>query len=137
MARDRCQGKAGGQRLVLSDRAQVVNRVTAPSARMQPRTAPSREIPMSTAHIVLARFRRLFWLKALGITAFMWSFFLLYFQIQRFPQFAVTDMSLTWLDRNLPMQAWGWVPYLSLWVYTSLPPALQPDFRSLVYYGFC
>jgi hypothetical protein len=46
-------------------------------------------------------------------------------------------MPVTWLDRAIPMQAWGWLPYLSLWVYASLPPAFQPNFRSLVFYGVC
>jgi len=36
-----------------------------------------------------------------------------------------------------PDATWGWIPYLSLWVYTTFPPALQPDFRSLAYYGAC
>jgi len=67
----------------------------------------------------------------------MWAFFTLYFYVQRFPQFPVTRIPLTWLDRAVPMQSWGWIPYLSLWVYTSLPPALQPNFRSLTYYGLC
>lgn len=44
-------------------------------------------------------------------------------------------MPLTWIDQHLPMQAWAWVPYLSLWVYACLPPALMPNLRTLVYYG--
>ena len=67
----------------------------------------------------------------------MGSFFALYFYVQRSPQFSVTQIPLTWLDRAIPMQAWGWIPYLSLWLYTTLPVALQPDFRSLAYYGVC
>jgi len=65
----------------------------------------------------------------------MWSFFHLYFHIQESPRFPVTQIPLTWLDRAIPLQTWGWFPYLSLWLYTSLPPAFQPDFWSLVYYG--
>jgi hypothetical protein len=89
------------------------------------------------ARSLFARFKHLWWLKALGTTVFMWSFFTLYFHVQQFPQFPVTQIPLTWLDRAIPMQSWGWIPYLSLWVYTSLPPALQPNFRSLTYYGLC
>jgi hypothetical protein len=94
-------------------------------------------VVISPAHSLLAQFKRLWWLKAAGTIAFMWSFFALYFYVQRSPQFPVTQIPLTWLDRAIPMQAWGWIPYLSLWVYTTLPPALQPDFRSLAYYGVC
>jgi hypothetical protein len=91
----------------------------------------------SVAQSLLALFMRLWWLKAVGTTFFLCAFFYLYFRIQSTPHFAVVDVPLTWLDRAIPMQAWAWVPYLSLWIYTSLPPAFQPDLRSLVYYGVC
>jgi hypothetical protein len=92
---------------------------------------------MDTALVLLGRVRRLWWLKAGGTALFMWSFFLLYFRIQGSPHYSVTDMPLTWLDRAIPMQAWAWIPYLSLWVYTTLPAAFQPNFRYLAYYGVC
>ena len=91
----------------------------------------------SVAQSLLALFMRLWWLKALGTMSFLWAFFHVYFRIQSIPHFAVVDVPLTWLDRALPMQSWAWVPYLSLWIYTSLPPAFQPDLRSLAYYGVC
>jgi hypothetical protein len=94
-------------------------------------------IAPSPARSLFARFKRLWWLKAAGTFVFMWTFFSLYFHIQRSPRFPVTQIPLTWLDRAIPLQTWGWIPYLSLWLYTSLPPALQPNFRSLVYYGVC
>jgi len=92
---------------------------------------------ISSAHSLFARFKRLWWLKAAGTIAFMSLFFALYFHVQKSPRFPVTHIPLTWLDRAIPMQAWGWIPYLSLWLYTSLPAALQPNFRSLAYYGVC
>src|SRR5882762_10227868 len=92
---------------------------------------------ISSAHSLFARFKCLWWLKAAGTIAFMSLFFALYFHVQKSPRFPVTHIPLTWLDRAIPMQAWGWIPYLSLWLYTSLPPALQPNFRSLAYYGVC
>ena len=67
----------------------------------------------------------------------MWGFFSLYFRLQQVPAFSVTVMPLTWTDQAIPMQFWAWTPYLSLWLYTSLPPALQPNFRGLVYYAMC
>jgi len=91
----------------------------------------------SPARCLFARFKRLWWLKAVGTAFFMWSFFAVYFYVQQSPHFPVTDMPLTRLDGAIPMQAWGWVPYLSLWLYATLPPALQPNFRSLAYYGVC
>jgi len=91
----------------------------------------------SARRALLERFKRLWWLKAVGTTAFMWFFFVLYFHLQRSPQFPVTEVPATWIDAAIPMQAWGWIPYLSLWLYASLPPAFQPNFRSLVYYGVC
>jgi membrane-associated phospholipid phosphatase len=44
-------------------------------------------------------------------------------------------MPLTWLDTAIPMQAWAWVPYLSLWFYICLSPALMPRVRQLLYCG--
>jgi len=96
------------------------------------------EIEMaSPVRCLLERFKHLWWLKALGTCVFMWSFFVLYFHLQRTPHFPVTEVPVTWIDEAIPMQAWGWGPYLSLWFYASLPPAFQPSFRSLVYYGVC
>jgi membrane-associated phospholipid phosphatase len=78
---------------------------------------------------------RLWWLKALGSALFIWSFFEIYFFLLRYPHAQVTTMPVTWLDGAIPMQWWAWVPYLSLWFYTCLPPALLPNLRQLLYYG--
>lgn len=78
---------------------------------------------------------RLWWLKAPGCMLFIWGFFQAYFFLLRYPHAEVTTMPLTWLDRLVPMQAWAWIPYLSLWFYTCLPVALMPALRPLVYYG--
>ncbi len=78
---------------------------------------------------------RIWWLKAPGSTLFIWSFFEAYFFLLRYPHAQVTTMPVTWLDRTIPMQWWAWIPYLSLWFYTCLPPALLPNVRQLVYYG--
>jgi membrane-associated phospholipid phosphatase len=94
-------------------------------------------VRMSAARSLLERARQLWWLKAAGTALFMWLFFRLYFLIQGAPHFPVRQVPLTWLDRAIPMQYWAWWPYLSLWVYTGLPPALQPDLRALIHYGVC
>lgn len=78
---------------------------------------------------------RIWWLKAPGSALFIWLFFEAYFFLLRFPHSEVTVMPLTWLDGAIPMQWWAWVPYLSLWFYTCLPPALLPGVRQLLYYG--
>lgn len=55
-----------------------------------------------------------------GITAFMWLYFLLLLN----PQFPVTIMPLTPLDRWIGFEPWTLIPYASLWLYISLVPAL-------------
>ena len=80
-------------------------------------------------------FWRLWWLKAVGSATFIWAFFQGYFFLLHYPHAHVYVMSLTWLDVYLPMQWWAWFPYLSLWVYTCLPPAFMPNLRALAYYG--
>lgn len=80
-------------------------------------------------------FWHLWWIKAPGSTLFIWLFFEGYFFMLRYPHSQVITMPLTWLDTAIPMQWWAWIPYLSLWLYTCLPPALMPDFRRLVFYG--
>lgn len=78
---------------------------------------------------------RLWWLKAAGSAVFIWGFFQGYFLLLRYPHADVTVMPLTWLDQVIPMQWWAWIPYLSLWFYTCLPPAFMPALRPLAYYG--
>lgn len=93
---------------------------------------PSRTLP---ARELNRLFWRLWWLKAPGSTLFIWFFFEAYFFLLRYPHSQVTTMPLTWLDSAIPMQWWAWVPYLSLWFYNCLPPALLPNVRQLLYYG--
>jgi membrane-associated phospholipid phosphatase len=90
---------------------------------------------LSTARALHQLFWRLWWLKAPGSALFIWFFFEAYFFLLRYPHAQVTTMPVTWLDTAIPMQWWAWVPYLSLWFYTCLPPALLPNLRQLLYYG--
>lgn len=90
---------------------------------------------MRTARALNQLFWRLWWLKAAGSALFIWLFFEAYFFLLRYPHAQVSTMPLTWLDTVIPMQGWAWVPYLSLWFYTCLPPALLPNLRQLLYYG--
>lgn len=81
------------------------------------------------------RFRTLPLLKAVGNTLFLVIFFYLYLYIQRNPVFEVTQIPATALDRWIGFQPSALGLYLSLWVYTALPVALQPDLRQLARYG--
>jgi peptidoglycan/xylan/chitin deacetylase (PgdA/CDA1 family) len=72
------------------------------------------------------------WLKALGTTAGMTGFFILYFLVQNNPVFPVTILPESWLDHLVGFQPWALVPYLSLWFYITLAPALLTERRQLL-----
>ncbi|MDR1968226.1 MAG: phosphatase PAP2 family protein [Burkholderiaceae bacterium] len=74
-------------------------------------------------------------LKAIGNTVFVTVFFHLYFYIQRHPWFAATPIPVTAIDRWIGFQPAALWLYLSLWVYTGLPVALQPDLKRLARFG--
>ncbi len=84
---------------------------------------------------VRARLSELWLLKAIGTTLFFTLFFIGYFHLLRHPIYPVTIMPLTALDRMMDFQPGAFALYASLWVYTSIPPALQPNLRALVAYG--
>ncbi len=90
----------------------------------------------STAAEWKARITANWWLKFIGITAFITVFFFAYFLLQRFPVYAVTVMPLTAVDRLIPFQPAMLVLYLSLWFYVSLPPALLSTRPELYAYGW-
>ena len=81
------------------------------------------------------RVRTAAWRKALSNTVFLVIFFQLYLAIQNHPAFEVTQIPATAVDSWIGFQPWAIGLYLSLWVYTALPVALQPDSRRLVQYG--
>ena len=77
------------------------------------------------------------WLiKSVGTSAFMAAFFYCYFAILRSPMYPVMTMPTTWVDDAITFWPSAFYMYASLWVYTSLVPALQPSFSRLVVYGF-
>lgn len=84
----------------------------------------------------LLRLLPLFWLKAIGTTVFMTAFFTAYLHLLKSPAHAVTEMPLTVVDRWLVFNPSALPAYLSLWLYTSLPPALMIAWRDLVRYGW-
>ena len=82
------------------------------------------------------RIRHLFVLKTLGITGFMWIFFLGYFHLLRHPAKPVIEMPLVALDHWVTFQPLSLPAYVSLWVYVGLPAGLMQNLRQLVVYGF-
>lgn len=81
------------------------------------------------------RLRRHLVLKFIGVSAFMWVFFLAYFHLLRHPVYPVFEMPLTGLDRLIPFQAQALGAYLSLWLYVGIAPGLLLRLRELVVYG--
>jgi hypothetical protein len=86
-------------------------------------------------HEIGARLRVHQLLKAIGTTAWIWVFFIGYFQLLRHPMRPVTEMPLTFIDHWVPFQPAWLIPYLSLWVYVGIAPGLQRNFRELLNYG--
>jgi membrane-associated phospholipid phosphatase len=81
------------------------------------------------------RFWRLLPLKVVGISAFMWLFFIGYFYTLRNPAYPVFEMPRTGLDALVPFQPEGLLVYGSLWFYVGIAPGLLLRVRELVVYG--
>ena len=97
-------------------------------------TPPNPEPPRWTAELGL-RLRRHFLLKLFGTTAWVWAFFVGYFELLRHPAYPVTVMPLTALDAWIPFQPGALFAYLTLWLYVGVAPGLQLTFRELLVYG--
>ena len=82
------------------------------------------------------RLLQLFWLKFVGISIFMTVFFTAYLHLLKNPANAVTEMPLTAVDHWIGFNASALPLYLSLWIYTSLPPSLMAQRRDLERYGW-
>jgi hypothetical protein len=77
-----------------------------------------------------------FWFKFLGTSAFMAIFFWAYLFLLKNPAFPVTVVPLTVLDRWVPFSPVALIPYLSLWIYCSLPVMLMPSRARLLNFGW-
>jgi len=73
-------------------------------------------------------------LRAVAIPAFAAFFFVLYFRLLNHPLFPVALMPLTALDRLVGFAPLAMVPYVSLWPYVLLVPALLLGRRETVAY---
>ncbi|WHZ10536.1 MAG: hypothetical protein OJF60_000975 [Burkholderiaceae bacterium] len=95
------------------------------------RQAPSDRWPREAVR----RITTLWWLKAAGTTLYMWMFFQCYFYLLQHQAYPVTVIPTTALDKAIPFSpAWVLV-YFSLWIYVSLPGALQANWSSLFWHG--
>lgn len=97
-----------------------------------PETAPA-ATPWTQEFLRLIRHR--FWLKFLGISGFMWLFFVAYFHVLRNPVRPVMDMPLTAVDQWISFQPWAFWAYASLWVYVGIPAGAAADLRALIRHG--
>jgi membrane-associated phospholipid phosphatase len=77
-----------------------------------------------------------FWFKFLGTSAFMSLFFWAYLFLLKNPVFPVTTMPLTVIDQWIGFAPLALIPYLSLWLYCSLPVTLMPTRARLLNFGF-
>jgi membrane-associated phospholipid phosphatase len=82
----------------------------------------------------LQRLIYLWWFKAIGTCAFMFLFFYVYFALLRSPVYPVWVMQTTLVDQTIPFQAVWFYAYASLWIYTSLVPALTATINKLLEY---
>ena len=89
---------------------------------------------LSWQQALRARVSTLPWLKAMGNTVFLVFFFQIYLWIQKHPAYEVVQIPATAVDLWIGFQPWTIGLYLSLWVYTALPVALQPDRARLMRY---
>lgn len=95
---------------------------------------------MTAAHPQARWWQQGAWLKrhwpyrAPATLLYMAVFFLGYFWLLRHPQFPLTRMPLTRMDRWIAFQPWSLVLYASLWAYISLVPALLRARRELLAY---
>lgn len=84
----------------------------------------------------LARqWRHLQLVKIAGICAFTALFFVGYFHLLRNPSAPPLPMPVTALDRWIDYRPQAIWPYISLWIYVGIAPALLPTMAALLRYG--
>ena len=81
------------------------------------------------------RLRHLWFYKTTGTALFTAIFFYSYFAVLKSPAYPVTTMATTVVDDWIVFWPPAFYIYASLWVYTALVPALQPNLLRLIGYG--
>ena len=70
--------------------------------------------------------------KAIGTTLGVSAFFAVYFTLIHHPLFQPVTVAITRLDHAVSLQPLALIPYVSLWAYVALLPALLIDRRELI-----
>jgi membrane-associated phospholipid phosphatase len=76
-----------------------------------------------------------FWFKFFGTGAFISLFFWAYLYVLKNPAFPVFTIPLTVVDHWIGFTPLALIPYLSLWIYCSLPVMLMPARGRLLNFG--
>jgi membrane-associated phospholipid phosphatase len=106
-----------------------------PPSRTPPLNVPADPGSAPWAREFMRRVRHRFVLKTLGISGFMWIFFVAYFHLLRHPAQPVIVMPLTAVDRWVGFEPAALAAYVSLWVYVGIPAGLMRSLQHLVVYG--
>lgn len=109
--------------------------VPMPSFGAPMEAVPSFEPPASRLREARSRIGSFWWVKTLGISAFMTVFFVVYFHLLTHPRFPVTTVPRIFLDELIPFQPGALPLYLSLWVYVTVGPSLLRTWRELLSYS--
>jgi membrane-associated phospholipid phosphatase len=96
--------------------------------------AISLQSPANGMRGALSRIRSYWWVKTVGIAAYMTIFFLVYFHLLTHPRFPVTTVPRIFIDKLIPFQPRALPLYLSLWFYVTIAPALLRTRRELLSY---
>lgn len=77
------------------------------------------------------RFRTLWFTKMMGTTLGISAFFILYFWVMRSMAGEAVTVPMTPVDHWVGVSQFALLPYVSLWLYVSLAPALAADMAAL------
>ena len=94
----------------------------------------SRSVSRSAApwtQTLAQRFRTLWLTKAMGTTLGISAFFFLYFWVMHSMAGEAVTVPMTPVDRWVGVSQLALLPYVSLWLYVSLAPALAADMAAL------
>jgi membrane-associated phospholipid phosphatase len=96
---------------------------------------PSPHLPRPWYSEFTTRLWHQWFFKSTGTALFTALFFYSYFALLRMPVFPMTIMPTTPVDDAISFWPPAFYIYASLWLYTALVPALQPNLVRLVGYG--
>jgi len=80
------------------------------------------------------RLKSHFWLKGIGSTVAISTFFAAYFWVLQHPLLPVRLVPVMALDEWMPVLPWSVWVYFSLWVYICLPQALMRELPAMGHY---